>query len=113
LVRGSHFYVIREVSTETGRLDRISDWMARLLRLCDGRRSVKEIIRRLRGSLIEVEESVREYVCMRLLKGALDEKFIEIYRIAPAVEDGHTGTGSGGARRDSKSARFRERYRAA
>src|SRR6266550_7306957 len=37
--RSRHFYVTRPVSASSTRIDRISNWMAYLLRLCDGRRS--------------------------------------------------------------------------
>jgi hypothetical protein len=43
---------------------------------------MKEIIPRLAANLLEVEDSLREYVGMRLLEGAHAEKLIETYRIA-------------------------------
>lgn len=85
-VRGPHFYITREVSRGTDRLDQVSDWMASLLRLCDGRRSIKQIIPRLSANLTEVEESLREYVCVRLLIGAHTENLIDIYRVASTDE---------------------------
>jgi hypothetical protein len=93
-VRGPHFYVTREVSAGTDRLVQVSDWMARLLRICDGRRSIEEIVRQLSVHLPEVEESLRKYVCMRLLDGAQTEKFIAIYRSARATEDTLDSAGS-------------------
>lgn len=111
-VHGSHFYVMREVSSEIDRVDRVSDWMACLLRLCDGRWSIKEIIPRLAPSLLGVEESFRDYVCVRLLRGALDEKLIEIYRIVPAAEN-HASTESMDRCGDISPARFRQNHRAA
>ncbi|HYL16565.1 MAG TPA: radical SAM protein [Terriglobales bacterium] len=80
--RVRHFYVTRPVSAASSRIDRISDWMANLLRLCDGRCSVKEIVRQLSARLPEVQKSLREYVCMRLLQGAENEQFIVVYRTA-------------------------------
>jgi tRNA A37 methylthiotransferase MiaB len=111
-VQGPHFYVMREVSSEIDRVDRISDWMASLLRLCDGRWSIREIIPRLAPSLLGVEEPFREYVCMRLLRGALDERFIQIYRTVRSAED-HTSAGSMDGCGDTTSARFRQNRRAA
>ena len=93
-VRGPHFYVTREASAGTDRLVQVSDWMARLLRICDGRRSIEEIVRQLSAHLPEVEESLRKYVCMRLLDGAQTEKFIAIYRGARARKDTLDGAGS-------------------
>lgn len=88
--RGPHFYVTREVSAHIDRLDRVSDWMAFLLRLCNGRRRIEEIVQRLSANLPEVEESLREYVCVRLLVGAQAENLIDIYRnttiSAPDIE---------------------------
>ena len=91
---GRRFYVTREVSRNIDRVDRVSDWMACLLRLCDGLRSIKEIVPQLSPGLPEVAEHLHEYVCMRLLKGAQAEKLIVIYRTARATEDSHDCAGS-------------------
>jgi radical SAM superfamily enzyme YgiQ (UPF0313 family) len=90
--RGRHFYITRPVSAASARIDRISKWMAYLLRLCDGRCSVKEIVQQLTAQLPEVQESLREYVCMRLLQGAQNEQFIEVYRTACASEPANRST---------------------
>lgn len=79
-VRGQHFYVAREVSAGLNRLDRVSDWMASLLRLCNGRRRVEEIVARFSANLGEVEKPLRKYVCMRILAGAQAQDLIDIYR---------------------------------
>lgn len=92
-VRGRHFYVTRQVSRSIDRVDRVSHWMACLLRLCDGLRSIEEIVRQLSPNLPEVEDRLHEYVCMRLLEGAQAEKFIAIYRTARAPEDGYDSAG--------------------
>lgn len=84
--RGAHFYVTHEVSAEVDRLDKVSDWIARLLLLCDGRRRVQEIVRRLSASLHEVHEPFRKYVCVRLLAGAQAADLIDIYRSASRAE---------------------------
>lgn len=80
--RGPHFYVTREVSAGTDRLDRVSDWMACLLRLCNGLRRIDEILPRMSTNLPEVEEALHKYVCMRLLAGAHAQGLIDIYRSA-------------------------------
>jgi radical SAM superfamily enzyme YgiQ (UPF0313 family) len=85
--RGTHFYVMREVSAGIDRLDRVSDWMACLLRLCNGRRRIDEIVLRLSANLPEVEEPLRNYVSMRLLAGAQAQNLIDIYRSASATEN--------------------------
>ena len=80
--RGRYFYVTRPLSAASTRIDQISNWMADLLRLCDGRRCVNAILRQLSGRLPEIQKSFREYVCMRLLQAAENEQFIEVYRTA-------------------------------
>jgi radical SAM superfamily enzyme YgiQ (UPF0313 family) len=81
------FYVTRPLSAASTRIDRISSRMADLLRLCDGRRSVNAIVRQLSGRLPEIQTSFREYFCMRLLRAAEDEQFIEVYRTAREAVD--------------------------
>ncbi len=92
--RGPHFYVTREVSTDIDRLDRVSDWIAGLLLLCDGRQRIEEIVPRLSASLREVQEPLREYVCVQLLAGAQDGGLIDIYRDASRAERNRARTGS-------------------
>lgn len=75
-----HFYVTREVSPGINRLECVSDWMAQLLRLCNGRRRVDEIVERLSIHLPEVDRRLHGYVCMRLLAGAHAQGLIDIYR---------------------------------
>ncbi|HEX8895117.1 MAG TPA: hypothetical protein VF783_17445, partial [Terriglobales bacterium] len=75
-----HFYVTRPVSVGIERLECVSDWMAHLLRLCNGRRRIDEIAERLSSNLPEVDRRLRRYVCMRLLIGAQAQGLIEIYR---------------------------------
>jgi len=89
--QGTHFYVTRPVSAATARIDQISDWMAYLLRLCDGRRSIRDIVKELSAQLPEVQASLRAYVCMRVLEGAQAEQFIEIYRTARATKSAGRG----------------------
>jgi radical SAM superfamily enzyme YgiQ (UPF0313 family) len=76
------FYVTRPRSPASARIEHISKWMAYLLRLCDGTRSVNAIVRQLSARLPEIEKCFGEYVCMRLLQGAEKEQFIEVYRTA-------------------------------
>jgi hypothetical protein len=78
--RGRYFYITRPVSPSNTRLDSISNWMAYLLRLCDGVHTVEDIVRQLSMQLRDVPKSHCEYVCMRLLRGAQKEHFIEVVR---------------------------------
>ena len=76
------------------RLDRVSDSMACLLSLCDGRHRIAEIVPRLSATLHDVKAPLGEYVCLRLLSGAQAEQFIDIYRTAssPKKETRSRGT---------------------
>jgi radical SAM superfamily enzyme YgiQ (UPF0313 family) len=78
--RGLHFYIAREVSPGLDRLDQVSDWLASLIRACDGRSDIEEVVQKLSPKLGEIEIESRAYVLMRLLQGAQGEGVIEIYR---------------------------------
>jgi radical SAM superfamily enzyme YgiQ (UPF0313 family) len=86
-VGGRHFYMTREVSRSIDRVDRVSDWMAGLLRLCNGMRSIEEIVLQLSPDLREVEDRLHEPVCLRLLEKAHTEKLIQIHRTAITTQD--------------------------
>jgi hypothetical protein len=80
--RGPHFYVAHEVSTGNGGVEQVSSWLGCVLRACDGRHSIEEVVRRLASDIPEVDASLRGYVFGRLLEGAQAKGFIEIYRSA-------------------------------
>jgi hypothetical protein len=84
--RSPHFCATREVSAGMDRLDRVSDSMACLLSLCDGRHRIAEIVPRLSATLHDVKAPLGEYVCLRLLSGAQAEQFIDIYRTASSTK---------------------------
>lgn len=84
--RGRYYYITREVSAGVDRLDRVSDWTACLLRLCNGRRRIDEIVPRLSENLRGVAKGLHEHVCMRLLAGAQNQKLIDIYRSVAGAE---------------------------
>jgi radical SAM superfamily enzyme YgiQ (UPF0313 family) len=83
--RGPHFYITREVSAGIDRLDQVSDWMASLLRLCDGERDVKDIVEVLSAKLSGIAKPLRGYACMRLLAGAQTSELIDVYRRSSAI----------------------------
>lgn len=74
--RARRFYVVGR----SDRVEEVSDWVACVLRNCDGSRTVKQVVKRLTDDLREVDESVSEYVFVRLLQGAWAKGFIDIYR---------------------------------
>jgi hypothetical protein len=69
-VRGPHFYVAREVSAGTCGVEQVSSWLGCVLRACDGRHSIQEIVTRQASDIPEVEASLRDYVFGRLLGSA-------------------------------------------
>jgi len=80
--QGSYFYMWREVSRKTDQLEQISDWMAALLRACDGTTDIQAVVRQLASELSNVDASSREYVSLRLLQGAQAQGIIDVYRPA-------------------------------
>lgn len=77
------FYLRREVLPGIDKIEEISDWLACVLRNCDGRHNIGGVVEQLDRDITELEESVREYTFVRLLAGAHAEGFIEIYRPSP------------------------------
>ena len=77
------FYLRRETSPGSNRIEQISDWLASVLRNCDGRRSIREVMKQLTDDITELEESLKDYALLRLLEGAHAQGFIEIYRPSP------------------------------
>jgi radical SAM superfamily enzyme YgiQ (UPF0313 family) len=88
--RARRFYVVGR----SDRVEEVSDWIACVLRSCDGRHTVREVVKELTDNLKEVDESISEYVFVRLLEGAWARGFIDIYR--PCLET-ETPIGSGSA----------------
>lgn len=75
---GTYFYATRKVTKEKCRLVQISDWLAYLLHACDGTRTLSGVVAQLSFDIPEVEEAVREYAFLMLLKGAEAQGFIRI-----------------------------------
>ena len=71
---------MRELSPGIHRTEQISNWLACVLRNSDGRHTIREVVEQLDGEITELEESLREYACVRFLARAHAEGFIEIYR---------------------------------
>ncbi len=82
---GPHFYITREVSAGVDRLDQVSDWMAGLIRLCDGKRDVKDIVKLFSSELSTIAKPLRGYACMRLLAGAQANELLDVYRKSAAI----------------------------
>ena len=74
------FYAIRESSNGDRTLRKISNWLAFLIRACDGTRTIEEVVTQLSIDIPEVKEEVRSYVFIRLLQEAQTQGFVAIYR---------------------------------
>jgi len=105
--KGLYFYVTREVSASVDRLDQVSRWMGCLLKLCNGRRRIDEIVPKLSAILDGIDKTLHPYVCMRLLEGAQSQKLIDIFRIVTVprpVRNRSTGRRRTGTRYSDKHA---------
>ena len=78
--RGPHFYVTREDSPGVDRLHGVSTWVGRLLSACDGQRTIREIVDYVWPQVPNLEESVREYALVELLRGIHAQELIAIHR---------------------------------
>jgi radical SAM superfamily enzyme YgiQ (UPF0313 family) len=90
-IRGHYFYVAREITDGSESLEMISDWVARALRVCDGSRSIEQVVQQLSHEIPGIEEDVREYALVRLLEGIHADGLIEIYRTASEGSDDEHG----------------------
>jgi hypothetical protein len=78
--RGPHFYVTRKDSPGVDRLHGVSTWVGCLLAACDGRRTIRDVVDHVWPQVPDLEESVREYAIVELLRGIHAQQFISIYR---------------------------------
>ncbi len=83
---GQHFYTTREFSPGVERLHQISTWVGWLLMSCDGTRTIQQVVKHLSSRIVEVDESERDYVLVRLIDGARAQGFIDIYRLKSASD---------------------------
>jgi radical SAM superfamily enzyme YgiQ (UPF0313 family) len=90
-VHGHYFYVAREVADGSESLEMMSDWVACALRVCDGSRSIEQVVQQLAHEIPGIEEDVREYAFVRLLEGVHAGGLIEIYRTASEASDDEHG----------------------
>jgi hypothetical protein len=79
-VQGPHFYVTHEDSPGVDRLHGVSTWVGRLLSACDGQRTIREVVDYVWPELPDLEESVREYALVELLRGIHAQELIAIHR---------------------------------
>ena len=78
--RGPHFYVTREDSPGVDRLHGVSTWVGHLLSACDGQRTIREVVDYVWPQVPDLEESVREYALVELLRGIHAQELVAIHR---------------------------------
>ena len=74
------FYAIRELANGDRSLTNVSDWLAALIRACDGTRTIREVVTQLSCDIPDVEDQVRSYLFFKLLQEAQTRGFVSIYR---------------------------------
>ena len=78
--RGSVLYATRVDELGTLRLVEISEWLAAVIKACDGSRTVARVLDRLADDLPQLDDEAKRYVSGRLLIGAQTAGFVGIYR---------------------------------
>jgi radical SAM superfamily enzyme YgiQ (UPF0313 family) len=73
------FYVVRESNGDRS-LTKISNYLASLVRACDGTRTIDEVLTQLYLDTPEISEELKSYFFVRLLQGAQTQGLISIYR---------------------------------
>ncbi len=87
LERSQHFYAVPQDSYQQASLCEISVYLAKVAELCDGHRTVAEVIERLKDQIGITPESECMKLYWSLLEEARSEGIIAIYRPAAAVKN--------------------------
>lgn len=88
---GEHFYVVSQADSREYPGYEVSNYMAKVVERCDGRRTVAEIMESLRDDICVTPKSARKQVYEALLENARSEGLIAIYRTASAAEQSQVG----------------------
>jgi hypothetical protein len=83
--RQKHFYVVSQMEIREHPGYEVSNYLANVLELCDGQRSVAQIMDRLTDEIRVTPDSARTQVYEALLEKARTEGLIAIYRGRPPV----------------------------
>jgi len=83
---GEHFYVVSQTDTQQHPGYEVSNYIAKVVELCDGRRTVAEIMECLKDVISVTPRSARSAVYEALLEKARSEGLIEMYRAASTAE---------------------------
>lgn len=82
---GPHFYITEPTENDLRRLVRISPWLASVLRACDGRHNLSQVVRLVSKDLGDVAPRFRNYVVLKLIEGARRAGHIEAHRRNPTA----------------------------
>ena len=74
------FYAIHGLSDGDRNLTKVSDWLAALIRACDGTRTIEEVVTKLSFDIPEVKDEVKSYAFVKLLQRAQAQGLVAIYR---------------------------------
>jgi uncharacterized protein YbjQ (UPF0145 family) len=91
LTSRDHFYAVSQTDTKEHPGYEVSNYIARVIGLCDGRRTVAEIMERLRDYITIAPQSAETQVYDALLQKARSEGLIAIYRTASKAEGSQVG----------------------
>ena len=80
LQRDRAFYAVRELSDGDRKLTKVSDWLAALIRACDGTRTIEEVVTRLSFDIPEIKDEVKSYAFVKLLQEAQTQGLVAVYR---------------------------------
>jgi radical SAM superfamily enzyme YgiQ (UPF0313 family) len=89
--RGPHFYVVAQAEATLNSVYHVSRRIAKALKACDGRRTMKQVVRRLAAELPEIPAPLRDYAFIALLEKAHAEGLLAIYRAASEAADNQNG----------------------
>jgi radical SAM superfamily enzyme YgiQ (UPF0313 family) len=78
--RSPHFYVL--LNSQDGELsvNRVSDWIGILLRECDGRKNLVEVLKEWSEQVTDVEDENKEYAFVRLLETVSERNLLALRR---------------------------------
>lgn len=86
-----HFYVVSQANADQHPGYEVSSYIAKVVALCDGRRTISEILECLGDVIAVTPQSARTQVYEMLIEKARSEGLVAIYRTASAAEASQVG----------------------
>ena len=90
-VYGPHFYVVPQTNMVDNSIYHVSARIAQVLQICDGRRTIYDVVTQLSIDIPEVPEPLRDYALVGLLEKARAEGLLAIYRTASEPAESQVG----------------------